>query len=86
VLAVADARIIAASADVTLLIMRADQTKKKAARQAREHLESVGANTLGLVINCAPPTSDRYGYGGAYGTYAYYERTEKETGAKPPND
>ena len=78
VLAVADARIIAATADVTLLVMRADQTRRKAARQAQEHLESVGANTLGLVINCAPRSTDRYGYGGGYGSYSYYEQTEKE--------
>ena len=31
-----------------LLVLRADQTRKKAARQARDQLDSVGANTLGL--------------------------------------
>ena len=72
VLAVTDARIIAAHADVTIMVLRADQTRRKAAKQAREQLDSVGANTLGLVINCTPRSTDRYGYGGGYGSYGYY--------------
>ena len=71
VLAVTDARIVAASADAAILVLRADQSRRKAARQAREQLDSVGANTLGLVINCAPRSTDRYGYGGGYGSYGY---------------
>jgi polysaccharide biosynthesis transport protein len=75
VLAVTDARIVAACADVTIMVLRADQTRKKAARQAREQLDSVGANTLGLVINGTPQRTDRYGYGGGYGSYGYYHQT-----------
>ena len=72
VLAVTDARIVAACADVTIMVLRADQTRRKAAKQAREQLDSVGANTLGLVINGTPQRTDRYGYGGGYGSYGYY--------------
>jgi polysaccharide biosynthesis transport protein len=75
VLAVTDARIVAACADVTLLVLRADQTRKKAVKQAREQLDSVGANTLGLVINGTPQRTDRYGYGGGYGSYGYYHQS-----------
>lgn len=78
VLAVTDARIIAAGADVTMMVLRADQTRRRAAKQAREQLDSVGANTLGLVINGTPRSTDRYGYGGGYGTYGYYQRSIKD--------
>ena len=77
VLAVTDARIVAAYSDVTILVLRADQTRRKAARQAKEQLDSVGANTLGMVINCTPRSTERYGYGSGYATYGYYQ-----TGAK----
>lgn len=80
-LAVADARILAAMVDVVLLVIRADKSRRRPARQAREQLDSVGANTLGLIINGAPRSTERYGYGYGYGAYNYYdtygERTER---------
>jgi capsular exopolysaccharide synthesis family protein len=50
-----DARIAAASCDVTILLVGAGKSNKKAIAVARESLSLVGANVLGLVINDAPP-------------------------------
>jgi polysaccharide biosynthesis transport protein len=84
VLAVTDARIIAACADVTLMVLRADQTRKKAAQQAKEQLDSVGANTLGLVINCTPRSTERYGYGSGYATCGYYQTGTRKKKRETP--
>ena len=67
VMPVTDARILGAMADVTLLVLRAEKSTRKAAEQSREGLLSVGAHILGAVVNNVP----RRGRGG-YGYYGYY--------------
>ncbi|MDB5301107.1 MAG: Tyrosine-protein kinase EpsD [Phycisphaerales bacterium] len=47
----ADARIIAASCDVTLLVLRADRSTRKLALLARDGLVSVGAHVIGVIVN-----------------------------------
>ena len=48
---VADARILAASSDGTLLVVRAGTTPRKLAESACDALMSVGARMLGVVVN-----------------------------------
>jgi capsular exopolysaccharide synthesis family protein len=73
VMAVTDARILGATCDVTLLVLRAERCHRKAAERARDGLTSVGANILGAVVNAVPRSQDRYYYysGYAYSRYGY---------------
>jgi polysaccharide biosynthesis transport protein len=61
---VADARIIGAVCDFTVLVLRADKTTKKMARSAIESLHSVGARMLGVVINDVRGSNGGYEYFG----------------------
>jgi capsular exopolysaccharide synthesis family protein len=73
VMAVADARILAAMCSVTILVLRAESTTRKSALHARKALESVGAHILGVVVNDVPRGRDRHGdYGGYSGYRAKY--------------
>lgn len=62
VMGIADARIIAAACDVTVLVLRAAKSTRRVSELARDGLGSVGANLLGIVINEVEP-SDGNGYG-----------------------
>jgi len=76
---VTDARILAASADVTIIVVRADKSTRKLSENARESLLGVGANILGVVVNDAPRSGRGYG-GYGYGYYSdrlYRDRTSK---------
>jgi capsular exopolysaccharide synthesis family protein len=66
VMAVTDARIIAASCDVTILVLRADRTDRKMCEMSRDGLASVGANLVGLVMNYVPPGTGIYSGDAAY--------------------
>jgi Mrp family chromosome partitioning ATPase len=46
-----DARIVAASSDVTVLVLRADKSNRKLAEDARDRLSAVGARIVGVVLN-----------------------------------
>jgi polysaccharide biosynthesis transport protein len=47
----ADARILAASCDATILVLRANKSIRRIAERAREALTSVNANMMGYVVN-----------------------------------
>lgn len=66
VMAVTDGRIIAASCDVTVLVLRADRADRKMCEMSRDGLLSVGANLLGLVMNYVPPGAAVYAGGSSY--------------------
>lgn len=66
VMGIADARIIGAACDVTLLVLRAEKSTRRLSELARDGLGSVGANLLGIVINEVEPAN---GY--AYGYHGY---------------
>jgi Mrp family chromosome partitioning ATPase len=51
---VTDGRILAAAADVTVLVLRMDQTMRRAGAMAVMGLSEVGANVLGVVANDVP--------------------------------
>jgi len=46
-----DARIVAASCDATVLVLRADKSNRKLAEESRDRLMAVGARILGVVLN-----------------------------------
>jgi capsular exopolysaccharide synthesis family protein len=68
-LAVTDARIIAASADATVLVLRAGKSNRKLGELSIDGLFSVGAKVLGAVVNDIQRRS--YRYYGSYGRYGY---------------
>jgi Mrp family chromosome partitioning ATPase len=76
VLPVTDALLVSRCADALLLVTKANQTTRHAARRAAELLQQVGAPIRGIVLN---GTGEReaygYGYGGRYG-YGYGDRAE----------
>ncbi len=86
VLPVTDARILGADADLVVVVLRAEKSRRKSARHAVEAMQGVGAKILGVVINGAPRRGGNYGYydqpydgyyGEGYGGYGTY-------GKKPP--
>ena len=72
---VTDASILAVRCDATLLVLRADQSRRNAVAHARDRLRSVGALLCGVVINDVPRRHElyRYHYGYAYGGYRSYK-------------
>ena len=70
-LAVTDARIIAASADATVLVLRAGKSNRKLGELSIDGLISVGAKLLGAVVNDVQRRG--YKYYGSYGRYGYGE-------------
>jgi capsular exopolysaccharide synthesis family protein len=67
VMVVADARVIASSADATLLILRMNKSDRRLAALALDVLQRAGANVLGWVANDMAQAAERYG--GGYGYY-----------------
>jgi capsular exopolysaccharide synthesis family protein len=82
VLAVADALVLAATADATLLVVRSGQTRRTLAQRAREHLFRVEARLLGVVINAAPRHAESY-YS-AYDLKLKPARPRSTAGSRPP--
>ncbi len=73
VVPVTDARILSASCDATVLVLRAEKSTRRLAEYARDGLASVGANMLGVIVNDVPRGKDGYGYYYyGYGTYGGY--------------
>jgi tyrosine-protein kinase Etk/Wzc len=69
VLATADAGILAALADGVLLVVRAGQTDRIAAKRAHQQLVNVGARVVGTVLN--DPGGEVSQYGDYYYPYDY---------------
>jgi capsular exopolysaccharide synthesis family protein len=68
VMPVADARVIAAISDATLLVLRAERSTRRMSIGARNELWRVRAARLGVVLNGVPPRKQgTYGYGDSYG-------------------
>lgn len=60
----AEASSLAATADGTLMVVNKERSNKSGIRREREQLNRVGANLLGLVVNCVTkmPSVEPYGY------------------------
>lgn len=89
VMGLGDARIIAASTDVTILVLRADTSTRKLALLARDGLAGVGAHMLGVIVNHVSRREKSH-FGGAYG-YTIHDGEAEENdnsapAAAPPTD
>jgi capsular exopolysaccharide synthesis family protein len=81
ILPVTDAALIAAQTSGAILVLRHGRTTRDQAAQARQRLDSVGAQVLGTVFNFVPQRAiSSYGYGYGYG---YAPSTPVQT---TPND
>ncbi len=77
---VADAQILAAICDITVLVLRAEKSTRRQAQHARDGLLSVGGRLLGAVVNDVQQKRGQYGQYSSYGGYGYYGKREKKTG------
>lgn len=68
--AVTDAQILSRKADGTILVVRAEKTKRDSVMQAKELLKKVDANILGVVLNGVENIRKKY--------YYYYGTEEKD--------
>jgi polysaccharide biosynthesis transport protein len=74
-LAATDARVLAASADATVMVVRMEKTSRQFAASALDGLESVGANVLGTIANdVLVDIRADYQYGGSW---RYATRNER---------
>jgi capsular exopolysaccharide synthesis family protein len=67
VTAVADARILSAMCDGTMLVLRAGKTTQRVAENACDALMSVGGTVHGIIVNGVSPRALRNGYQYGYG-------------------
>ena len=67
VLSVTDAVILSSKADGTLLVVKADRSRREHLRQGIERLREVNANMVGCVLNALSPRSEGYKF------YYYYQ-------------
>ncbi len=72
--AVSDARILAASADLTVLVVRCGKSSRKASMLSMNGLTGVGANLVGAILNDVTEDAEQYGYG-SYGLEGRSSRT-----------
>ena len=68
---VSDGRILAASCDATVMVLRAERSTRRGATMAWNLLGSVGANRLGVVVNDVTRNMDGYYGYNYYGRYGY---------------
>jgi succinoglycan biosynthesis transport protein ExoP len=78
VMSVADARIIAALCNVTILVLKSEESTRKVSQHARDGLLSVGAKLLGTVVNGVSRRNGQCGYYAGYG-YGYGDHGHHET-------
>ncbi len=68
---VPDAMILASKADGVLMVVRPGHTRQSLAKAAMEHIKSVGARVVGVVLNRIPLRGADYYVGKSY-LYSYY--------------
>jgi len=85
VVPVADARVLAAMCDATILVLRAGKCTRTQVKQACGYLHAVGARLLGVVINADPRYKEQFAryYGYYASTYGGWEE-ELEPGMEVP--
>lgn len=79
-LVVTDASVVGPKVEGVLVVVRADQTDRRAAADAMEQLRRVGCEVLGVVMNDASPEG-RYAYGSGYREY-YAEEGDGRDGLR----
>ena len=78
VLPVTDAQILSSICQITILVLKAEKSTRKASRQARDALLRVGARILGVVINNVPKNG-RFGY---YNGDGYYNESNETSSSR----
>jgi capsular exopolysaccharide synthesis family protein len=87
VLHVTDARILATQVEAVILVSHGAVTPREAVKHAKQHLEQVNGNLIGVVLNNVDFSSAGYDYyryyrrGYGYGSYGYghgYESREEK--------
>ncbi|MCH8219065.1 MAG: polysaccharide biosynthesis tyrosine autokinase [Planctomycetes bacterium] len=76
VMAVADAAILAATCDATVLVVRAEKSTRRAVQNANRKLQAVGGRLIGAIVNDVKHSKGRDGYGYGYG----YGKKDKSNG------
>ncbi|GAA0182404.1 CpsD/CapB family tyrosine-protein kinase [Clostridium sediminicola] len=76
VIAVTDAQVLASEVDGVVLVVASKEADKDAVVRAKELLNKVNANILGVVLNKTELRSGK-GYGYSYQYYYYYGENEK---------
>lgn len=81
----ADAQVLAALCDVTVLVLRADYSTRRITQHARDLLLTVGARVAGVVVNDVSDKDNRYTSHGAYSPYPdHYSSNGQKTRKKSP--
>jgi polysaccharide biosynthesis transport protein len=70
VMGLADAPILSTSAQSTLLVVAANETRRNTVKVALRRLQFARANTIGILLNKFNAKEAGYGYG--YGDYEYH--------------
>jgi capsular exopolysaccharide synthesis family protein len=78
VLPVTDAHILSSICQITILVLKAEKSTRKASQQARDVLLRVGARILGVVVNDVPKNG-RFGY---YNGDGYYNESNDNGSGK----
>ena len=79
---VPDPAILATSVDGVVLVVRHATTHRDAARRATQHIQDVGGNIVGVVLNEIDTAAK--GYRSYYGLYADYKSDYHEAAAEEP--
>ncbi|MPQ43063.1 CpsD/CapB family tyrosine-protein kinase [Clostridium tarantellae] len=72
-LVVTDGQLLAANADGTILVVKAEKTKQKQLMEGKKALEIVKANIIGVVLNGISKKVNKY-----YGYYKYEENNKRK--------
>ena len=77
-LQLADARVLGQVADAVILVVRAGQTTRDAAKTAAARFDEDGTLVLGTILNAWNPSAGGYGYYDDYYAYQkYYSKTDR---------
>jgi succinoglycan biosynthesis transport protein ExoP len=71
VMAVTDAQVLGALCDVTVLVLRADKSRRHISQRAIDALRATGTHLLGAVVNDVGRKGERFGY--YHGGYESYQ-------------
>jgi succinoglycan biosynthesis transport protein ExoP len=66
IMAVTDARVLGALCDITVLVLRADRSRRHICQRAIDALEATGSHLVGAVVNDVGRKGERFGYYGGY--------------------
>jgi capsular exopolysaccharide synthesis family protein len=81
ILSVADASVLTSMADGVVLVVDLARTKRRDLERARDSINAVGGNLLGIVVNrLSPQTSGQYYYYYSHYGYAYRSEEDSRTG------